>query len=423
VIASVLVSVILRTGQVFAQNAEGRKKIVVFLDGTTEAVQQTVVALSGSTVVHPLSFINALAIELPVLNPDQALAFLLNYTLAGVPIVVDVFDDLVVSVLPITPAPPPLPQTYDWGLEHIRVDDAHDEMPNVMGTGVQVAILDTGVGPHAELTIVDGYNALPGGVPGLYNDVHGHGTHIAGIIAAGADNNVGLIGAAPQVNIVAVKVLDDKGKGYLSNLINGLQWVYKNPQIRLVNMSLGFSTDSPPLKTAIQKLFSDHGTIMVASAGNKCSDDGDFSEDGGDEGEGPTCDTPQTTTVKYPARYQWVLAVAASDINDQITTYSVPGSKLDITAPGGVSTGTPILSTNKGAALYGYGSGTSEAAAHVTGALALKLQQQPQITLSEVQVLLCQTATVLKDPVTDVPVSAKQQGCGLIDVEKLLAAP
>jgi subtilisin family serine protease len=423
VIASVLVSVILRTGQVFAQNADGRKKIVVFLDGTTEAVQKTVVALSGSTVIHTLSFINTLAIELPVLNPDQALAFLLNYTVAGVYIVAGVYDDLVVSVLPITPAPPPPQQMYDWGLKHIRVDNAHDEMPNVTGTGVQVAILDTGVGPHAELTIVDGYNALPGGVPGLYNDVHGHGTHIAGIIAAGADNNIGLIGAAPQVNIVAVKVLDDSGKGYLSNLINGLQWVYKNPQIRLVNMSLGFSTDSPPLKTAIQKLFSDHGTIMVASAGNKCSDDGDFSEDGGDEGEGATCDTPQTTTVKYPARYRWVLAVAASDINDQITAYSVPGSKLDITAPGGVSTGTPILSTNKGAALYGYGSGTSEAAAHVTGALALKLQQQPQITLSEVQVLLCQTATVLKDPMTDVPVSATQQGCGLIDVEKLLAAP
>ena len=64
---------------------------------------------------------------------------------------VGVYDDLVVSVLPITPAPPPPQQTYDWGLKHIRVDDAHDEMPTVTGTGVQVAILDTGVGPHADL--------------------------------------------------------------------------------------------------------------------------------------------------------------------------------------------------------------------------------------------------------------------------------
>jgi subtilisin family serine protease len=284
VIASVLVPSILLEGHVFAA---GKKKIVVFLDGTSSQVQQTTVAavgliVGGITVVHTLSFINALAIE--VLNPDQvdqAVGLLLNYTtLSGVHPVKKVDDDLVVSVNPITPAPPSPLQMYDWGQTHIGVDVAHDEMPDVTGAGVTVAILDTGVGPHADLpTIVEGYNALPGGVPGLYSDGHGHGTHIAGIIAASADNNSGLIGAAPRVNpqvptqvganIVAVKVLDDTGKGYLSNLINGLQWVYNHPQIRLVNMSLGVSTDSPPLKTAIQKLFDDHGTIMVASAGNK----------------------------------------------------------------------------------------------------------------------------------------------------------
>jgi subtilisin family serine protease len=311
-------------------------------------------------------------------------------------------------------------------------------MPDVTGTGVQVAILDTGVGPHAELTIVDGYNALSEGDPildELYNDGHGHGTHIAGIIAAGADNDAaGLIGAAPQANIIAVKVLDDRGKGYLSNLINGLQWVWRSNNehqnwIRLVNMSLGFSTDSPPLRTAIQEIYK-QGTIMVASAGNKCSDDGDSSEDGGDEGEGPTCDTPQTNTVKYPARYPWVLAVAATDVNDQITRYSSyedAESQVDIWAPGGISTGTPVLSTNKGDVLYGYGSGTSQAAAHVTGALALKLhqrrsQQRPEMTLSEVRTQLCATATILQDSEGE-PVSTTQQGCGLIDVERLLAEP
>ena len=416
-IVSILVSVILLESQVFATDADGRKKIVVFLDGTSLTVQQTVVALSGSTVMHTLSFINALAIELPDVGTAEALAFLLNYTVLGVHIVVGVYDDLVVSVLPITPAPPPPQQTYDWGLEHIRVDDAHKEMPKVTGTGVQVAILDTGVGPHTDLPlIVDGYNALPGAVPELYSDDHGHGTHIAGIIAARA-NNVGIIGAALEANIVAVKVLDANGKGYLSTLINGLQWVYNNQiqkQIRLVNMSLGFSTDSPPLKTAIQKLFN-NGTIMVASAGNSCSDDGNLSEDGGEEGEGATCDVPQTTTVKYPARYQWVLAVTAIDINYKVTDYSLEGSKVDITAPGGVLTGAPILSTYLGT-LYGYGGGTSQAAAHITGALALKLQQKPQISLSQVQGLLQQTATDLKYPAT-------RQGWGLIDVQKLLAAP
>jgi subtilisin family serine protease len=218
VIASVLVSIIRLEGQVFA--AGGRKQIVVFQDGTPLLVQLQAVAGSppvvpGSTVVHTLSFINALAIVLPDVGTAEALAFLLTYTWLGVPIVVGVYDDLVVSVLPITPAPPPLQQTYDWGLEHIRIDDAHDEMPKVMGTGVQVAILDAGVGPHAELTIVNGYNALPGGVPNLYSDGHGHGTHMAGIIAASVDSGVGIIGAAPEADIVAVKVLDFNGKGSL----------------------------------------------------------------------------------------------------------------------------------------------------------------------------------------------------------------
>ena len=156
VIASIFVSVILLEGQVFVPDAAGRKRIVVFRDGIPLAVQLLAVAGSplgvpGSTVVHTLSFINALAIELPDVGTAAALAFLLNYTWLGVHIVVGVYDDLVVSVLPITPAPPPPQQMYDWGLQHIRVDDAHDEMPTVTGAGVQVAILDTGVGPHAEL--------------------------------------------------------------------------------------------------------------------------------------------------------------------------------------------------------------------------------------------------------------------------------
>jgi hypothetical protein len=96
-----LVAGILITDQVFATNADRRKKIVVFTAGTPLAVQQKVVALSGSTVVQTLSFIDALAIRLPELNLDQALAFLRNYTVLGLRLVVEVYDDLAVSVLPI----------------------------------------------------------------------------------------------------------------------------------------------------------------------------------------------------------------------------------------------------------------------------------------------------------------------------------
>jgi subtilisin family serine protease len=143
-----------------------------------------------------------LAIELPDVGTAEALAFLLNYTVLRVHIVVGVYDDPVFSILPITPALPPPQQTYNWGLEHIRVEDAHEKMPTMTGVGVQVAMLDTGVGPHADLpTLVDGFNALSGG-PELYSDDHGHATHIAGIIAARANNDIGLISAAPRASLV-----------------------------------------------------------------------------------------------------------------------------------------------------------------------------------------------------------------------------
>jgi subtilisin family serine protease len=233
-------------------------------------------------------------------------------------------------------------------------------------------------------------------------------------------NSSGIVGVAPEASIVAVKVLDIHGHGFLSNLIHGLDWIYNN-QIRkdiwLVNMSLGFEADSTPLKEAIRHL-SESGTLMVASAGNSCSDDPGQDESGGEEGEGPTCDALQTD-VKYPARYSGVLAVAASTLQDEIATYSVMGAQVAVTAPGGFHSTNPerILSTCPNGA-YGYGSGTSQAAAHVTGALTLKMQQEKmqqgsQISLREIQQLLQQTAT-------DLGYSTQRQGAGLIAVECLL---
>jgi subtilisin family serine protease len=416
-VVGVLVSVILVGGGAFSASGQDLKEVVIFLDSTPLAVQLQVVAQSGSSVVHTLSLINAVAIQLPEVGTAQALAFL-----QGNPNVEGVYDDSVGMVdggiWPICIAPaavPPVPESYPWGLQKIDVPAVHQQWPGLQGTGVTVAILDTGIDwSHPELSprIVGGYNALAGGVS--YADDNGHGTHMAGIIAA-ALNSLGIIGVAPQVLLSAVKVLDQYGAGYLSDFIAGLQWVSSNG-IRLVNMSVGFSTDSLPLQKAIQSLYNS-GVIMVASAGNRCAQSPSQDEGGGDSCQGGpalTCD-PSQTAVKYPAAYSWVLAVTATDMADQVTAYSLTGAQVDVCAPGGSkATGIRILSTTIGDG-YGWGSGTSQAAAHVTGAVALALQQKPQLAFNEVRSVLQTTAVDLGYPST-------QQGAGRINVKNMVQA-
>jgi subtilisin family serine protease len=244
----------------------------------------------------------------------------------------------------------------------------HQEDPGLKGSGVIVATLDTGIDMnHADLSknIKDGYNAMAGQDSRNYRDDNGHGTHMAGIIAARM-NRLGVVSAAYQAQIVAVKVLDQDGNGRLSDLINGLGWISTN-KIRVVNMSLSFSEDSPLLKQAIQRLYT-AGMIMVASAGNggtTCAHDGGGDDGGGNDGGGDGiaqdgggddgggdagCQTSQKA-VHYPARYPWVISVVATNGDDKVTGYSQSG-KVDVAAPGGSQSGSRIFSTHKGGGLW-----------------------------------------------------------------------
>jgi subtilisin len=276
---------------------------------------------------------------------------------------------------------------------------------------VTVAVLDTGVDrSHPELRdhITRGYNARPG--ESSYADQHGHGTHITGIIAA-ALNGEGIIGVAPEVNIAAVKVLGPDGTGRTSEIIKGLEWVC-DQGLRLVNLSLGFSGENYALEQATQRFKEDCRGIMVAAAGNYCSDDPGQNEGADSEGEG--CEG-SSNEVKSPARYPWVIAVGATNIDGGITAYSLAGSPMrtaGVVAPGGEERGKRVLSTYLGGRL-GEGSGTSQAAAHVTGAAALLLQQQPSLSFEQVLALLRRTAR-------DLGYSDADQGAGEIDVPLLL---
>jgi subtilisin family serine protease len=422
-VVCVLVSVILVGGGASAKNVDNLRRIVKFLginltNPEDLATARSVVAASGSSEVHTLWLINALAVQLPAAGADQALAALLRN-----PLVEGVFDDSVSmadGAICIAPVPAPSSESYPWGLQKIDVPAVDQKWPALQGAGVMVAVLDTGIDlSHPELSsrIVGGYNALAGG--GSYADDNGHGTHMAGIIAA-ASNSLGVIGAAPQATFAAVKVLDQYGAGYLSDLIAGLQWVYGYNNgillVKLVNLSLGFSTDSQPLQRAIQSLYNS-GVIIVASAGNLCAQSPSQDEGGGDACQGGlalACD-PSQTAVKYPAAYPWVLAVTATDYYDHVTAYSVSGPQVDVCAPGGSkATGIRILSTTTGGG-YGESSGTSQAAAHVTGAAALALQLKPGLSFEQVRSVLQTTATNLGYPST-------QQGAGRINVKKMVQA-
>jgi subtilisin len=297
----------------------------------------------------------------------------------------------------------------------------HQADPGLKGSGVTVAILDTGIDkdhPDLSKNIKGGYNAIAGQDSRNYQDDNGHGTHMAGVIA-GRMNRLGVVGAAYQANIVAVKVLDQYGHGYLSDLINGLGWISTN-KIRVANMSLGFSETNPLLEQAIRSLH-EAGIIMVASAGNggnTCAqdgggDDGGGDDGGGDDGGGDDGCQPSKSEVHYPAHYPWLISVAATNGDDKVTGYSQSG-KVDVAAPGGTQSGPRIFSTNKGGG-YGWGSGTSQAAAHVTGAVALVLQKNSKMSLKEMVMLLEQTARDLGEPV-------ERQGAGLIDVEAMINA-
>jgi subtilisin len=395
---------------------DGRRLVDVQCD-MLGAVQQSISLIPGVKVLHVLSFICAFGVQLNLGNLDA-----LVQTLLGIPGVLAIYYDPLAAltlVEPISSVATPSTEDSNWGLEQILVPEVHDD--GWQGSGVTVAIVDSGIDlDHAEFKnaqgstrITAGFNAVSdegGGCNGgpkaeAYKDNHGHGTHVAGIIAA-AVNGQGIIGAAPQINLMAVKALDKNAHGHLSDFICGLQWVH-NHNVPLVNMSVGFWNDKVLLQRAIQYLYQE-GVLMVAAAGNRSTSsdpscvsgvEGGGVDDGGGDGEqeGVSCD-PSSVDVMYPAGYQsWVIGVAATKYNDKnpkltlITDYSRYDPGIAVAAPGGEQAGQRILSTRLGGD-YGLASGTSQATAHVTGAMALALNQTPGLTFQEARNALQATA-------------------------------
>ncbi len=238
------------------------------------------------------------------------------------------------------------PQTLPWGIDRV---DAEQIWNLTTADPIKVAIVDTGIDlkhPDLQANIKGGINTIyPWKSP---NDDNGHGTHVAGIVAA-INNSIGVIGVGPNIDLYAVKVLGANGSGYLSDVIEGLDWVVQQKQTQggdwVINMSLGTSADIQSFHDAILRAYN-AGITMVAAAGNT----------GG--------------AVTYPAAYPEVIAVSATDQNNQLASWSSRGPEVDLSAPG-----VSIYSTYKGQT-YATLSGTSMAAPHVTGVAALVLDRK-----------------------------------------------
>lgn len=266
------------------------------------------------------------------------------------------------------PAGPDSLRGQQWDFAKLKIAEAWKKST---GAGVTVAVIDSGVdASHPDLgaNVLTGYDAITNRA-GVTTDANGHGTHVAGTIAAITGNNAGVSAIAPDTKILPVKVLGANGSGNMSDAAEGIIWSADHGA-QVINLSLGSTTKVNAVTNAINYARS-RGVTVVAAAGNA-----------------RTSGNP----VSYPAADAGVIAVAATDSGDKYGSYSSAGAYVDVAAPG-----SSIVSTYPAAlgSAYRSMSGTSMASPHVAAVAALLKSANPALTPDQIEAALERTAVDL----------------------------
>lgn len=339
----------------------------------------------GGTIKRELPLINAVAVEIPVSG--------LQGILPGN--VKRVWNDSKVK------------PCLNVAVPAIHADLAHQS--GWTGRGVTVAVIDTGIDQHADLTTptnrIVGWKDFVNDKLTPYDD-NGHGTHVAGIIAGnGAQSGLKYTGVAPEARLVGVKVLDKDGGGSVSQVISGVDWVVRNRhrfRVNIINLSLGGATEKgymdDPMSHVVEEAWK-RGLVVCAAAGNN---------------------GPDFVTINTPGIAPSVITVGnmddrntASRHDDQLDDSSSRGPTLDqLEKPDILAPGTNIVSLKSGGGYVSH-TGTSMATPMVSGAVALMLQQNPRLKPFEVKSILLKNAE-------DRGYQADLQGKGYLDLQKTL---
>jgi subtilisin len=332
-----------------------RVKVLIGFTHRPGPAEQALVRRAGGSVEYVYHLVPAIAATVPETAVEH---------LKANPNVIRVEPDILGHAVDIE-------LSNSWGVEKIGAGTVHDG--GNKGTDVKIAIIDSGVDynhPDLDGNYAGGDDFIE--PDGDSMDVYGHGTHVAGTACAedngnGVDDDTGkfgVVGVAPECALYSLRVLDDDGWGYASQTIAAMEWAVEKG-MQVANLSLGWDRDpGATFQSAFDNAWA-AGLIIVAAAGNN----------GNPPGRGDN--------VIYPARYDSVIAVAATDGADRRATFSSTGDLVELAAPG-----VSVYSTwNDGTGYYDpapvcrdeaneldcykYGSGTSMASPHVAGTAAL----------------------------------------------------